>query len=58
MKRDAILICTAECHLDNCRKRCNMALRDPTYRLLSHRKPKRNVPQETKHEIQNSDILI
>src|SRR6266849_5417705 len=44
--------------LDNSEKRCNMTFRDQHRRLLSHRKPKRNVPQENEHEIQNSDIFI
>ena len=42
MKRDAILICTAEWHLDNCRKRCNMTFRDPNLPTA--------FPQETEKE--------
>jgi len=42
MKRAAVFICTAECHLDNCRKRCNMTFRDPNLPTA--------FPQETEKE--------
>jgi hypothetical protein len=47
MKRDAIIICTAGCHLDNSRKRCNMTFRDPNLPTA--------FPQETEKERPTGD---
>jgi hypothetical protein len=58
MKHGAIRICTAECHLDNSEKRCNMTFRDPKPPTVFPQETETEVPQETKHERQNSDIFI
>jgi hypothetical protein len=48
-----------DCHLDTSRKRCTMTDRDPNpVDSCSTEDRKMDVPQETEHERQNSDIFI